>query len=125
LNPRIDPANTDVAILSPGLNPQGMYGLLFLIAVTVFLNILTEELYFRAWMLPKLSRYGTWGWVMNGVLFAFYHTFQLWLLPMLLVASLSFAFIFYKSKSVWPVFAAHMIVNLLIAVLGMLTLIIG
>ena len=123
LNPRIDPANTDPAILSPDMPIQGQYGLLPLIAVFLFLNILTEELYFRAWMIPKLSKYGSWGWVMNGVLFAFYHSFQLWLLPTLLIASLSFAFIFYKSKSVWPVFAGHLVGNFLLTILGVLMLI--
>lgn len=123
LNPRIDPANTDPAILSPDLTIQGNYGLLPLIAITVFLNILTEELYFRAWMLPKLSKYGAWSWVINGVLFAFYHSFQLWLLPTLLVGSLSYAFIFYRSKSVWTVFAGHLVGNFLLTILSVLMLI--
>lgn len=124
LNPAINPATTDMSIVSPGLPLHGNYGLLPLIGITLLLNILTEELYFRAWMLPKLSRYGFWGWVMNGVFFALYHTFQIWLLPTLLVASLFFAFIFYKSKSVWPPFAAHLIGNFLFSILGVLMLII-
>lgn len=124
LNPEIDPVNTDPAVLSPGLDLQGKYSLLLLMAVTLFLNILTEELYFRAWMLPKLSRYGAWNWVINGVLFAFYHTFQLWLLPVLLVGSLSLAFVFNKSKSIWPVFVMHLVTNSL-SLLGMLALFVG
>jgi membrane protease YdiL (CAAX protease family) len=125
LNPKVDPTNTDVAILSPDLQLQGNYSLLLLVGVTLFLNILAEELYFRAWILPKLTKYGAWGWVMNGVLFALYHTFQLWLLPALLVASLFFAFIFYKSKSIWPSLAAHLIGNFLLSILGVLMLILG
>jgi len=124
LNPAIDPMLADMSIVSPGLPLYGRYGLLPLIGITLLLNILTEELYFRAWMLPKLSRYGTWGWVMNGVFFALYHTFQIWLLPTLLVASLFFAFIFYKSKSIWPAFIAHLIANFLLSILGILMLII-
>jgi membrane protease YdiL (CAAX protease family) len=125
LNPAIDPTATEPSILSPGLPLRGSYGLLPLIGITLLLNILTEELYFRAWILPKLARYGTWGWVMNGVLFALYHTFQIWLLPTLLVASLFFAFIFYKSKSIWPPFVAHLIGNFLFSILGILILIVG
>lgn len=125
LDPRIDVANTDMAVLSPGFNPQGKYILILLMAVTLFLNILTEELYFRAWILPKLSKYGNWGWVINGTLFAFYHTFQIWLLPSLLIASLAFAFIFYKSQSIWPAFAAHLVMNLLVGLLGVLSLVMG
>jgi len=92
LNPKINPAEANPADLSPGFDLGGKYYLIILMAVTLFLNILTEELYFRAWMLPKLSKYGSWSWVINGVLFAFYHSFQIWLLPTILVASLSFAF---------------------------------
>jgi hypothetical protein len=124
LNPAVNPASADMSVLSPGLPLRGSYGLLPLLGITLLLNILTEELYFRAWMLPKLSRYGTWGWVMNGILFALYHTFQIWLLPPLLVASLFFAFIFYRSKSIWPPFAAHLIGNFLLSILGILMLIV-
>jgi len=110
-------------VLSPGLPLQGKYGLLPLIGIALLLNILTEELYFRAWLLPKMSRYGAWSWVLNGVLFALYHTFQLWLLPVLLVASLLFAFICYRSKSIWPALVAHLIGNFLLSILGVLMLI--
>jgi len=113
LNPKINPAEADPSVLSPGFNLQGKYSVLILFALALFLNILTEELYFRAWMLPKLSKYGSWSWVINGVLFAFYHSFQIWLLPSILVASLSFAFIFYKTKSIWPIFVTHLILNTL------------
>ncbi len=58
LNPALDPMTTDVEVLSPGFSLAGKYYLFGLMAVTLFFNIITEELYFRAWMLPKLSRYG-------------------------------------------------------------------
>jgi len=125
LNPAIDPMVADMSVVSPGLPLNGQYGLVLLMAITLLLNILTEELYFRAWMLPKLSRYGGWSWVINGIFFALYHTFQFWLFPTLLVASLFFAFIFYKSKSIWPSFAAHLIGNFLLSILGILMLVIG
>jgi membrane protease YdiL (CAAX protease family) len=122
-NPAINPTATDMSILSPGLPLHGKYGLLPLFGITLLLNILTEELYFRAWILPKLSRYGAWGWIMNGIFFALYHIFQIWLLPILIVGSLFFAFIFYRCKSIWPPFAAHLIGNLF-SLLGILFLII-
>jgi len=124
LNPAINAATTDMSIVSPGLPLHHSYSVLLLMGITLMLNILTEELYFRAWMLPKLSRYGSWGWIMNGVFFALYHTFQIWLLPTLFVASLFFAFIFYKSKSIWPPLTAHLIGNFLLQILGILMLIV-
>jgi membrane protease YdiL (CAAX protease family) len=123
LNPGINAANTEMTVLSPGLPLQGQYGLLPLLGIALLLNILTEELYFRAWILPKLSRYGAWSWVLNGTLFALYHTFQIWLLPILLVASLLFAFICYRSKSILPPLVAHLIGNFLLSIIGILMLI--
>ena len=123
LDPRIDPLSAPESVISPNLAIRGNYSLIPLMLVALALNILTEELYFRAWMLPKMVKWGNWGWVLNGVLFAFYHSFQLWLLPTLLVASLSFAFLFYRSRSLWVVFVGHLVGNFLVTALGLVALI--
>jgi len=122
LNPAIDPINTDASILTPGFVLKGATWMIPLIGITLFLNILTEELYFRAWLLPKLNNYGKLSWVINGILFTFYHSFQLWLVPQILPISLFIAFVVYKSQSIWPAFAIHIIVNTM-TVLGMIMLI--
>lgn len=122
LNPAIDPMNTDPAILTPGFVLKGAYWLVGLMLITLFLNILVEELYFRAWLLPKMQRLGKYSWLVNGLGFAFYHTFQLWLLPQILPLSLIMAFVVYKTRSIWPVFIIHLLVNSLTGV-GMLMLI--
>ncbi|MES0489848.1 MAG: CPBP family intramembrane glutamic endopeptidase [Leptospirales bacterium] len=123
LNPAIDPMKTDPSILSPDFILKGEYWLFPLLFLTLFLNILTEELYFRAWLLPKMSKLGKASWVINGSLFACYHTFQFWLFPQLLPISLFMAYVVYKSKSIWPAFAIHMVVNLM-TLAGLITLII-
>ncbi|MBI9050890.1 MAG: CPBP family intramembrane metalloprotease [Anaerolineaceae bacterium] len=123
LNPAIDATTASMDVVSPGLPLQGAYPVLLLFVVALLLNILTEELYFRAWMLPKLSHYGNRSWVINGLLFALYHVFQLWLFPVLLVSSLLFAFIFYRTKSIWLPMTAHLIGNFLLSILGILFLI--
>lgn len=122
LNPAIDPMKTDPALLAPGFIIKGAYWLIPLICLTLILNILTEELYFRAWLLPKLSKYGKASWLVNGTLFACYHTYQLWLFPQILPLSLIMAFVVYKSKSIWPALAIHMLANTM-TVLGLLMLI--
>ncbi len=124
LNPAIDPMNNNASILTPGFVLKGATWMIPFIALTLFLNILTEELYFRAWLLPKLNKYGKLSWVINGILFTFYHSFQLWLIPQILPISLFVAFVVYKSKSIWPAFAIHMTVNLM-TVLGLITLILS
>ena len=123
LNPTIDPMTADMSVLSPALNLRGAYFVIPLITVVISLNILAEELYFRAWLLPKMSRFGGWAWVLNGILFALYHTFQLWLLPLILVASLTFAFIVYKSRSIYPALVFHLVANLLTGVASISVLI--
>lgn len=111
LNPAIDPMATDPASLTPGFELKGAYWLVGLMLVTLLLNILVEEIYFRAWLLPKMQSLGKASWVVNGVAFAFYHTFQLWLLPQILPLSLFMAFVVYKTKSIWPAFVIHLLVN--------------
>lgn len=116
LNPAIDPMTADPATLTPGFELKGAYWLVGLMLVTLFLNILVEELYFRAWLLPKMQNLGKASWLVNGVAFALYHTFQLWLLPQILPLSLLMAFVVYKTKSIWPVFIIHLLVNSLTGV---------
>ena len=42
---------------------------------------ITEELYFRGHLLPRLERYGRWAPVINTALFAIYHFFSPWRYP--------------------------------------------
>lgn len=123
LKPEIDPMQASMAELSPGLNLSGQYWVLPVMAVVLLINILAEELYFRAWMLPKLSHFGYKSWIINGTLFACYHSFQIWLFPILLFGSLVFAFIFYYSKSIWPSFVGHFVLNFIFSLVGILLLI--
>ena len=111
LNPQIDPAKAGMEQLSPGYPLQGEYWLIGLMSITLLLNILTEELYFRAWLLPKMSSFKQGSWILNGAFFAFYHTFQFWLFPQILPMSLIMAFVVYRSRSIWPAFVIHMIAN--------------
>lgn len=62
-NPTIDPSVADPSVISPGLALRGQYLLIPLMMITLLLNILAEELYFRAWLLPKMSKYRNTGWV--------------------------------------------------------------
>lgn len=116
LNPSIDPMTADPTTLTPGFELKGAYWLVGLMLVTLFLNILVEELYFRAWLLPKMQNLGRASWLVNGLAFAFYHTFQLWLLPQILPLSLLMAFVVYKTKSIWPAFVIHLLTNSLTGV---------
>ena len=125
LNPGIDPASADMRVVSPGLDLRGAYFLVPLIAVVLLFNILAEEFYFRAWMMPKLAKYGRGSWVINGTLFALYHTFQLWLFPVLIIGGLAFAFVFYWTRSLWPGLVGHLVFNFFISIVAVGALIVS
>ena len=40
---------------------------------------MVEELYFRGYLLPRISRLGAWAPLVNTVLFSLYHLFTPWL----------------------------------------------
>jgi len=111
LDTSIDPTKVEINVLSPGYPLKGNFIFLIVMTIALLLNILAEEIYFRAWLLPKMHSLGKWSWMINGLLFALYHTFQLWLFPVLFVGSITTAFVVHKSKSILPAFAFHLIAN--------------
>lgn len=105
---------------------SAMLGLLVGVAVHLLqreARVLCMAFTARAWLLPKMAWLGPWSWVINGSVFALYHSFQIWLLPVLLVASLFFAFVVYHSKSIWPAMLAHLAGNLVFSLFGLAVLV--
>ena len=98
---------------------------LVVMALALLLNILAEEIYFRGWLLPKMQRLGKWSWVVNGTLFALYHTFQLWMFPMIFVLSLATTLTVYLSKSILPAFVTHIVANFLLSIISIIVLVLG
>jgi len=125
LDPSIDPMKVDINVLSPGYPLSGNYIVLVVMSIALLLNVLAEEIYFRAWLLPKMHSLGNWSWILNGLFFALYHTFQLWLFPVLFVASITTAFVVYRSKSILPAFAFHLIANFIMSIIGIIYLVIS
>jgi membrane protease YdiL (CAAX protease family) len=70
------------AMFAPELRAQwvGAWDLLgFFFMLSLFTNFLGEEFLFRGVLLPKMQGpFGKWDWVVNGVLFGFYHLHQPW-----------------------------------------------
>ena len=125
LNPSIDPMNTDMDILSPNYSLKGNYTVLIIMSIALILNILAEEIYFRGWLLPKMQNLGKWSWVVNGFLFALYHTFQLWLFPMIFALSIATSLTVYFSRSILPAFVTHIVANFLLGIVGIIALVFG
>jgi membrane protease YdiL (CAAX protease family) len=73
---------------------------------------ITEELYFRGHLLPRLERYGRGAPVLNTVLFALYHFFSPWRYPAIVVGFLPITWAAWRHRSVLVSIAAHMTINL-------------
>ncbi|MGD8633490.1 MAG: type II CAAX endopeptidase family protein [Anaerolineales bacterium] len=85
------------ADFTEGLSQYSNSTIIVTIGLTLVLNgiagPIVEELYFRGYLLPRISRYGWWAPVLNAVLFSIYHFFSPWqnlirilaLLPMTIV----------------------------------------
>ena len=72
---------------------------------------ITEELYFRGYLLPRLGRYGRRAPVINTVLFAIYHFFSPWRYPAIIIGFLPITWVAWRKRSIFVSIAAHMTIN--------------
>jgi membrane protease YdiL (CAAX protease family) len=70
-----------------------------------------EELYFRGYLLPRLSRLGVWAPVLNGVLFTLYHFFTPWAFVERVVMVIPMAWLVQKKKNLYISIICHLLVN--------------
>ncbi len=68
---------------------------------------LTEELYFRGYLLPRLSRLGPWAPLMGVVLFVLYHFWQPQVLATGIVAMLPWIFIVWWKRNIYLSICIH------------------
>jgi membrane protease YdiL (CAAX protease family) len=89
--------------------------LAFLVIALAFNGVagpITEELYFRGYLLPRLERYGRWAPVINTALFAMYHFFSPWRYPAIFLGFLPITWMSWRKRSVAVSIAAHMTINI-------------
>jgi uncharacterized protein len=110
-----DMASTD----SGGDTPSGL-GLVALVVVLWLLNGLlgpvTEELYFRGHLLPRIDRFGRWAPVINTALFSLYHFWSPWQVLVRLAGFLPMTWAAWRTRSVYVSMAAHITINTLFLV---------
>jgi membrane protease YdiL (CAAX protease family) len=90
----------------------------------VFLaNILSEELWWRGYILPRQEmEHGKFAWIVNGVLWSFFHIFKWWAVPFLLVKQWMLPFVSQRTKNTTPPFLIHLTSNGLGIVLSIIPL---
>jgi uncharacterized protein len=87
----------------------------FLVIAIAFNGVagpVTEELYFRGHLLPRMERLGRWAPILNTVLFGVYHFFSPWRYPAIIIGFLPIAWATWRTRSVSVAIAAHVTINL-------------
>ncbi len=82
----------------------------------------TEELYFRGYLLPRIDRYGGWAPVLNTVLFSLYHFWTPWQNLTRIVGLLPMTWLAWRTRSTQLAIATHVTINL-VFLLGLAALV--
>jgi membrane protease YdiL (CAAX protease family) len=78
---------------------------------------ITEELYFRGHLLPRMERYGAWAAPINTGLFALYHFFSPWRYPAIVIGFLPISWMAWRERSIYVSMAAHITINMITVLL--------
>jgi len=101
---------------------SGTSRIILVVMVTVYgiANVsaaIVEELYFRGYLLPRLSRLRGWAPLVNTVLFALQHFLTPWQQPFIILGVLPQAYLVSKKRNIYLGILAHSILNLLSTIL--------
>ena len=72
-----------------------------------------EELYFRGYLLPRLSRYGRWAPLLGGLFFGLYHVWQLFSFPTLFLLGTALAVVVWWKRDIRISIGLHVLANAL------------
>ena len=83
------------------------------LVVNGFVGPVTEELYFRGYLLPRISRFNVLAPVINGVFHSLYHFWMPWQVPGLILGLLPAAFVVWWKRSIYLAMIIHVTGNAL------------
>ncbi|MBB2184441.1 CPBP family intramembrane metalloprotease [Lachnospiraceae bacterium MD1] len=83
---------------------------------------IVEELYFRGFLMPRISRYGNWAPVIITVLFSVYHLFSPWENFTRILAILPFTYCVYKKKNIIIGMVVHCTLNMASVIMTIMSL---
>lgn len=92
-----------------GVALKGNAWLIGLYAISLFANIIGEELLWRGYLLPRQERvFGKWAWLVNGILWIFLlHFMMRWMWLVLIPTGLLTPFIAQYVKNTWAAILIH------------------
>ena len=70
-----------------------------------------EELYFRGYLLPRLSRYRAWAPLLGGLFFGLYHVWQLFGFPTLFLLGAVLGYVAWWTRDIRISIALHVFAN--------------
>lgn len=75
---------------------------------------IVEELYFRGYLLPRLSRFGRWAPLLHATLFSLYHFWTPWQNPSRLLLSAAMSYLTWWKRNLYLAMVAHCALNAII-----------
>lgn len=72
-----------------------------------------EEMYFRGYLLPRISRLGAWAPLVNTVFFSLYHFFTPWLNVGRIIGLLPMVYAAWWKRSIYVSMAVHVLGNVI------------
>ena len=89
----------------------------FGLVVNAIAGPVVEEVYFRGYLLPRISRFGTWAPLVNTVLFSVYHFFTPWQNVGRIVGLLPMVYAVWWKRSIYVSIGAHVLENVSVMLL--------
>jgi membrane protease YdiL (CAAX protease family) len=80
-----------------------------------------EELYFRGYLLPRLSRYGKWAPLLGGLFFGLYHVWQLFSFPTVFLLGVALGYVVWWKRDIRISIGLHMFANALVRLMFLMT----
>ena len=85
--------------------------LVLYVALNVFAGPMTEELYFRGYLLPRMTRFGRAAPLLNAALFSLYHFWSPWQFLSRVAGVTPFAYGVWWKHNVYLGMAVHVLLN--------------
>ena len=86
---------------------------LLLVVINGVVGPIVEELYFRGYLMPRISRLKWWAPLFNSVLFSLYHFFSPWQNPLRILAFTPVFYTVWWKKNIYIGIIVHCLGNLL------------
>ena len=96
--------------------------LIFQFLIIALIVPITEEIYFRGCLLPRLARFGFWAAPLHAILFALFHVWTPWLVVARTVGLIPFTLIVQRKRNIYMAIIMHIIINALDLTTGVMLL---